>query len=269
MMRKPSRRKLSTCSSVTTRVRYLPMTELSKQTLEGFLDSVAASTPAPGGGSSAAVAAALAAALVEMAARIGSAGGGAPSSAAEQASTLRARALRLAQEELTSYAPVLEARDEHERELALAAACEPPAQIAETAAEVAELGVEVAESASDGRAGRRAHGCAARRGRGVSGVPAGGDQRGRRAGARARTACRAARGGCPSVGHGAATATAARTDPALRTRVSGSAAPFRRCRSRRGPRPRGGSRRTRGGSRGGRGSGPARRRGRTAPAPPV
>ena len=125
------------------------MTELSKQTLEGFLDSVAASTPAPGGGSSAAVAAALAAALVEMAARIGSATGGAPSSAAEQASTLRARALRLAQEELTSYAPVLEARDEHERELALAAACEPPAQIAETAAEVAELGVEVAESASE------------------------------------------------------------------------------------------------------------------------
>jgi len=124
------------------------MTELSKQTLEGFLDSVAASTPAPGGGSSAAVAAALAAALVEMAARIGSAGG-ASSSAAEQASTLRARALRLAQEELTSYAPVLEASDEHERELALAAACEPPAQIAETAAEVAELGVEVAESASE------------------------------------------------------------------------------------------------------------------------
>ena len=49
---------------------------------------------------------------------------------------------------MTSYAPVLEARDEHEREIALAAACEPPAQIAETAAEVAELGVEVATSAS-------------------------------------------------------------------------------------------------------------------------
>jgi formiminotetrahydrofolate cyclodeaminase len=124
------------------------MTELSKQTLEGFLDSIAASTPAPGGGSSAAVAAALAAGLVEMAARIGSAGGAARSGVAEQASAHRARALRLAQEELTSYAPVLEARDEHERELALSAACEPPAQIAETAAEVAELGVEVAESAS-------------------------------------------------------------------------------------------------------------------------
>jgi formiminotetrahydrofolate cyclodeaminase len=54
----------------------------------------------------------------------------------------------LAQEEMSSYAPVLKARDEHERSLALAAACEPPAQIAETAAEVAELGVEVASSAS-------------------------------------------------------------------------------------------------------------------------
>jgi formiminotetrahydrofolate cyclodeaminase len=54
----------------------------------------------------------------------------------------------LAQEELTSYAPVLEARDQHERELALAAASEPPAQIAETAAELAELGVEVASAAS-------------------------------------------------------------------------------------------------------------------------
>ena len=49
---------------------------------------------------------------------------------------------------MSSYAPVLEARDEEERSLALAAASEPPAQIAETAAEVAELGVEIAASAS-------------------------------------------------------------------------------------------------------------------------
>ena len=126
------------------------MAELSKQTVEAFLSDVAAATPAPGGGSSAGVTAALAAALVEMAAGLGSgqSAGGPPSRAADHASALRAQALRLAQEELTSYAPVLEARDEHERKLALAAACEPPAQIAETAAEVAELGVEVAESAS-------------------------------------------------------------------------------------------------------------------------
>ena len=126
------------------------MAGLSKEPLEAFLADVAAGTPAPGGGSSAAVAAALAAALVEMAARLASspAGGPSPSRAAEQAGALRARALRLADEEMTSYAPVLEARDEHERELALAAASEPPAQIAETAAEVAELGVEVAASSS-------------------------------------------------------------------------------------------------------------------------
>jgi formiminotetrahydrofolate cyclodeaminase len=133
------------------------MEELSKQPLEEFLATVGDATPAPGGGSSAAVTAALAAALVEMAARLAAArpsgaapdAGGAPSSrAADQARALRARALRLAQEELSSYAPVLDARDERERELALAAASEPPAQIAETAAEVAELGVEVASSAS-------------------------------------------------------------------------------------------------------------------------
>jgi methenyltetrahydrofolate cyclohydrolase len=118
------------------------MEELSKQPLEEFLAAVADATPAPGGGSSAAVTAALAAALVEMAAGLAS------NDVADQARALRARALRLAQEEMSSYAPVLEARDEHERSLALAAASEPPAQIAETAAEVAELGVEVASSAS-------------------------------------------------------------------------------------------------------------------------
>jgi len=118
------------------------MDELSKQPLDEFLASVADATPAPGGGSSAAVAAALAAALVEMAARL------AASRAADQAGALRARALRLAHEELSSYAPVLEARDDRERSLALAAASEPPAQIAETAAEVAELGMEVASGAS-------------------------------------------------------------------------------------------------------------------------
>lgn len=119
------------------------MDELSKQPLEEFLASVAEATPAPGGGSSAGVAAALAGALVEMAAGLASAG-----EVVERARALRVRALRLAQEELSSYAPVLEARDEHERELALAAASDPPAQIAETAAEVAELGAEVASSAS-------------------------------------------------------------------------------------------------------------------------
>ena len=129
--------------AVATQVRYRRVTDLHKQPLESFLAAVAEATPAPGGGSSAAVGAALAAALVEMAARIASAG-----EAAEQASKLRARALRLAHEELSSYAPVLEARTSEERELALAAASEPPAHVAETAAEIAELGAEVAASSS-------------------------------------------------------------------------------------------------------------------------
>jgi formiminotetrahydrofolate cyclodeaminase len=125
-------------------VAYRAVADLSKQPLEAFLSDVAAATPAPGGGSSAAVTAALAAALVEM-----SAGLAGSDAAVARAGALRARALRLAEEELSSYAPVLEARDEHERDLALEAASEPPAHIAETAAEVAELGAEIAESASE------------------------------------------------------------------------------------------------------------------------
>src|SRR5918994_6163160 len=110
MIRKPSRRKLSTCSSLTssngtrcgmvvaTQLRYPRMEELSKQPLYVFLESVAAATPAPGGGSSAAVTAALAAALVEMAARLASSDRAAgQGGAAERAGALRARALRLAQ----------------------------------------------------------------------------------------------------------------------------------------------------------------------------
>jgi methenyltetrahydrofolate cyclohydrolase len=127
--------------------------ELNKQPLESFLAAVAEATPAPGGGTSAAVTAALAAALVEMAARIGSAKKGSaetggPRAPGAQASELRTRALRLAEEELSSYAPVLEARTPEERELALGVASEPPARVAETAAEVAELGVHVAQSSS-------------------------------------------------------------------------------------------------------------------------
>ena len=120
------------------------MTELGKQPLEEFLASVATGTPAPGGGSSAAVSAALAASLVEMAARIASA-----DEAATRAAGLRGHAQRLADRELTSYAPVLEARTPAERTAALAAASEAPAQVAEAAADVAELGVEVADSSSD------------------------------------------------------------------------------------------------------------------------
>jgi formiminotetrahydrofolate cyclodeaminase len=117
---------------------------LGKQSLEDVLAAVADATPAPGGGTSTGIATALAASLVEMAARLASADG-----AAEQAADLRAQALQLAEEELSSYAPVLEARTEADRLTALDAASESPAQIAELAADVAELGAEVAGSASE------------------------------------------------------------------------------------------------------------------------
>ncbi len=120
------------------------MADFDKQSLEDFLDAVAAKTPAPGGGTSAAVTAALAAALVEMSARLAS-----EDEAAKRASALRAQALRLGEEELSSYAPVLEAQTEADRVTALDGASEAPAQIAETAAEVAELGVKVAASSSE------------------------------------------------------------------------------------------------------------------------
>jgi formiminotetrahydrofolate cyclodeaminase len=129
-------------------VARLPETALGE-----VLDEVAAATPAPGGGSSAALACALAAALVEMAARLGRARGAAvPAEAPDRARTLRGRALELAQEELSSYAPVLEVlrlpEDEPERparlDAALSAAAESPLAIAEAAAETAELGARVA-----------------------------------------------------------------------------------------------------------------------------
>lgn len=120
------------------------MAEFDKQSLENFLEAVAAGTPAPGGGTSAGVTTALAAALVEMSAALADS-----ADAAEHAGEMRLRALRLAEEELSSYAPVLEARTEADRVTALDAASEPPAQIAELAADVAELGVSVAESASE------------------------------------------------------------------------------------------------------------------------
>jgi methenyltetrahydrofolate cyclohydrolase len=124
---------------------------LGEQPLESFLDSVAEATPAPGGGSSAACAAALGAALVEMAARIAG-----DLEAAARASGLRARALELAEAELSSYAPVLEAmrlpRGDPSRsrrlEAALIEASATPQAVAQAAAEAAELGVAVARNSS-------------------------------------------------------------------------------------------------------------------------
>lgn len=114
------------------------------------LDRVAEPTPAPGGGSSSAWALALGAGLVEMAAAISGDGG-----AGERPAQLRAEALELAERELGSYEPVLEAlrlpRSDPSREARVAEelerASEAPLAIAEGAAEAAELGARVAEGA--------------------------------------------------------------------------------------------------------------------------
>ena len=119
--------------------------------LGSFLDEVAAATPAPGGGSSAAVTLALGAALVEMSASLAG-----DSGAAARAASLRAEALELAEEELSSYAPALEAmrlpRDDPSRAArvgeALLEASRTPLTIAERAVEVVELGTAVAAGCS-------------------------------------------------------------------------------------------------------------------------
>lgn len=125
------------------------MAGLSDVPVGALLDVVASTDPAPGGGSSSAVAAALAAALVEMTAALGE----------DEATTRRAHELRelaqqLADEDLSSYAPVIEAMripgDHPERgerlDAALAGASRTPLAIAETAAELAVLGAGVTQA---------------------------------------------------------------------------------------------------------------------------
>jgi formiminotetrahydrofolate cyclodeaminase len=118
---------------------------LADRSLAALLADIAAATPAPGGGSTAAIACALAAALVEMSA-------GPPH---ERAAALQARALELADEDLGSYARVLEAerlpaddatRPERVR-AALSAASDTPLAIAAVGCEVAELAAEIAHGA--------------------------------------------------------------------------------------------------------------------------
>jgi methenyltetrahydrofolate cyclohydrolase len=127
------------------------MSALRDNPLASFIDEVAAATPAPGGGSTAAVALALGASLVEMSASLA---GDAESAA--RAAGLRAEALELAERELSSYAPVLEAvrlpREDPSRasrlERALLEASRTPLAIAERGAETAELGAAVAAGSS-------------------------------------------------------------------------------------------------------------------------
>jgi methenyltetrahydrofolate cyclohydrolase len=120
-----------------------------------LLGFVAATDPAPGGGSSAALAAALAAALLEMAAALEAAREQpeVDANVATRAAELRAEALELADRDMSSYAPVLEAQrlpeGSPDRAEALAAALsqasQTPLAIAENAAEVAQLAAGVTE----------------------------------------------------------------------------------------------------------------------------
>jgi methenyltetrahydrofolate cyclohydrolase len=134
------------------------MSALAEQPLREVLEEVAARTPAPGGGSSSAWACALGAGLVEMSARFGSqdgdraAGRDGLRALGDRAAELRGQLLELAERDLDSYRPVLEARrlphGDPERarrlEAALTEASEVPLEVARIAAEVAGLGAEVA-----------------------------------------------------------------------------------------------------------------------------
>jgi formiminotetrahydrofolate cyclodeaminase len=137
---------------VGVEVTIAAVSGLGEQPLASFLDAVAEATPAPGGGTSSGVTTALGAALVGMAARLAG-----DAEASSRSDVLRAEALALAEEELSSYAPVLEAmrlpRDDPARAervaAALVEASATPRAIARAAAEAAELGVAVARNSSN------------------------------------------------------------------------------------------------------------------------
>jgi len=124
--------------------------------LEEFLATVAERTPAPGGGAAAGTSCALGAALGEMAARFAGA-----EEAVERAAQLRAEGLRLAEADLTAFAPVLAALrlapGDPERPARIRAAqsdaAEVPLAIAEAAAEVAALARRLAAEGKPGLRG--------------------------------------------------------------------------------------------------------------------
>ncbi len=118
------------------------MSPSAERPLADLLAALSARSPAPGGGSASAWSGALAAALLEMAAAfVGD------SAAAARATRLQAELLDCGEQELRSYAPVLEAvrlaADDPSRAErlgdALSRASEAPMAIARVSTEVAEL----------------------------------------------------------------------------------------------------------------------------------
>jgi formiminotetrahydrofolate cyclodeaminase len=122
------------------------------QPVRGFLDQVAARTPAPGGGGAAAVTAALAAALAAMTARFSAERLPEAGDLAARADELRDRVAGLADADAVAYGAVLAAytlpRDDATRSGrvrdALRGAAAVPLEVAEIAAEVAEIGAALA-----------------------------------------------------------------------------------------------------------------------------
>lgn len=133
---------------------------LADEPLSELLARFAARTPAPASGSAAAVTCALAAALVEMVAAFEDAA----AEARTRAAGLRERALALADADLASYRPVMEAlrlpADDPARgaavSAALAGAADVPFAVVQLGAEISQLAAEAAE-----RAGRHPVGDAA------------------------------------------------------------------------------------------------------------
>jgi formiminotetrahydrofolate cyclodeaminase len=122
--------------------------------VRGFLDQLAARTPAPGGGGAAAVTGAMAAGLVAMAARFSATRLPGAGELADEADGLRRRLAQLADMDARAYTAVLEAfrlpaedaQREARRREALRGAALVPLEIAGIGARVARLAVRVAEA---------------------------------------------------------------------------------------------------------------------------
>lgn len=128
---------------------------LSDLPLSQVLDRLAEKTPGPGAGSTAALVCSLAAALLEMTAAFDTTPMG--SACGVRAGALRDRSLELADRELRSYEPVLEALrlpdSDPERETrvasAMAAASAAPLAIASVGAQLAGIAAETVDGVSD------------------------------------------------------------------------------------------------------------------------
>jgi formiminotetrahydrofolate cyclodeaminase len=128
---------------------------LSDLPLGELLDQLAQDTPAPGAGTAAALTCSVAAALLEMTAAFDPTPTGTASTV--RAGALRERSLELAERELHSYEPVLEAlrlpADDPTRSdrlaSALASASAAPLGIASVAAQLAGIAAECVDGVSD------------------------------------------------------------------------------------------------------------------------